>query len=404
MGIITELVKDAKKAAKHGASERFFEELGEDVRSGSARIPMGEASSYSMLRLFEELVMDADGNPCGHMILREAQDRGKGMLCKVLREAADAVSTTHFSRVFGEFTNSRFLDTMESPAFIAREQLVTVVPAQTGYETTVPGIAKLGDLAEDVGEAEDYPRIGLSEFHANIPRAVKDGFIVEVTEEVLFEDKPGLIMRTVQRATESLAITMEKEILDVVLGITTTYRRNSGAKQATYANSHSNGDFDNLVASTALVDYTDIEAGTLAWDAMTDLETGEPVMITGNLQLVHPSALAFTVANILNATAYKLGADSASVQMTVSNPVTNRGLSITPVTSPYVKQRTSSDSTWFLGDFKRAFEYHEIIPPQMLTDDGGESRFNRDIVSRSKVRRRGVTAVVAPWYVLKFTA
>lgn len=404
MGIIREIVRDAQIAAKHRVSREFLTQLEEDVRSGTARIPLQESASHSMLQLFEDLVLDEYGQPIGHQILREAKNRGRGSLCTVLREASDAVSTVHFSRIFGQFANSRFLDVMEGAVFVAREQLVTVVPAQTGYESIIPGIAKIGDVAEDVGEGEHYPRIGLSEFHANVPPSVKDGFIVEVTEEVLFEDKPGLIMRTIQLSTESLAITMEKEILDVVLGITTTYRRNSGPKQPTYANSHTQGNFDNLVEATALVDYTDIDAVLQAFDSMTDMETGEPVMITGQLQLVHPRALQATVAATLSATGYKLGADTAAVQMQVGNMLQAMNVQIQPVTSPYIKNRTSSDSTWFLGDFKRAFEYHEIIPPQMLTDDGGESRFNRDIVSRSKVRRRGVTAVVAPWYVIKVTA
>ena len=70
-----------------------------------------------------------------------------------------------------------------------------------------------------------------------------------------------------------------------------------------------------------------------------------------------------------------------------------------------VKQRTSSASTWFIGDPARAFAYMENWPITVVSaPDNSEAEFTHDIVSRFKVSERGAAAVIEPRYMVKCTA
>lgn len=402
MGMIPEIVKDLGRAVKHGKAERYIEDLREQVHGRKVKFTARDLAELSVRELFEQTVFDPDGKPVGHEYLRAAGQKGKG-LGTVLLEAADAVSTTHFSDILGQFTYAQVLDVFERAGLIG-DMLMNTVPAGSIHEEIIPGVGRLGDEAEAVGEAEEYPRVGPGKESITVPKKTKDGFIVPITAELIWEDKTGLVLQRAGEATEALAITLEKEKLDTALGITTSYRRNKGAAQATYADSHTNGDFDNLAATNALVDYTDIENALLLFDAMTDPNTGEPITVGGNLQLVVPTALSMTASNILNTTNLKIGADSAAVQMQVNNPLSVAGRTIDVITSPYVKARTSSATTWFIGDFKRAFAYYEVWPVRLDRRDGNtDAAFYRDIVTEVKVSRMGAPAVVRPWFVVKCT-
>ena len=109
--------------------------------------------------------------------------------------------------------------------------------------------------------------------------------------------------------------------IDAVLGVSTLYSRNGGPLQATYADSHTQGDFDNLVATNTLVDYTDIEAMFLAFENMEDPDTGEPVLPSARLQLVTPGALQMTADSIVTATTVEKITNSSNLRTLSGNPL-----------------------------------------------------------------------------------
>lgn len=385
----------------YAGQQRFFQESLELLRSGQV-----DFKRLSIRRLFEHFTtFDGKFDPlvANRTINDMKESAGYG---GVLLEAGGAVNTGMFSNIIGQITYSTVLSAFEQPEFFAAS-LFETVPANTQQPEIVPGVSMIGDVAEDVGEDMEYPRVGLSEEYVTIPRKVKDGYILPITEEAIFEDKTGLIMQRANMANQSMAITLEKELLDTALGVDTSYSRNGGAQQATYGDTHNQGDFDNLAATNALVNHTDIENATLLFDGMTDPNTAEPIMIGGELDIIVPTALELTIGNILHSVSIKLGKDSDTVQMLTGNnalSVQSRR-SFTPLSSPWVKNRTSSASTWFIGAFRRAFQYHEIWPIQVFRmDRNSEAGFNRDVITQIKVRRKGVPAVVSPWHVIKCTA
>jgi len=384
-------------ATNDGTPERFYEDVWQGLREGQLK-----ADRFSIRQMFEEFTED------GVEYMRLYGNHRRSGAGIQLTESQGSVDTTAFSNIIGQITFSRVMDIMESATFVGMA-LHETVQTNTGYEEIIPGITQIGDVAEEVGEDEDYPTFGIGESFIQTPRKPKKGFIIPVTEEAVWEDKTGKVMERVNAGAESMAIELEKELLDNALGLTTSYRRNGGNAQATYGNTHTEGDFDNLLGGTSLVDYTDVDDAMRLFDAITDPDTGEPVLVSGQLQLVVPPALRATAWRIVNATEIRQGAVSASVPLGVSgNPLSalqDRGISMEVISSQYVKNRTSSDSTWFLGNFRKAFKYSEAWPVQGFAQDrNSQAGFSRDIITQLKWRRKGKPYVEEPRHVLKATA
>ena len=225
------------------------------------------------------------------------------------------------------------------------------------------------------------------------PETIKRGLIVNITKEALFFDKTNLILQRAANIGRTIAVNREKRILDVVLGISTVYSRNGAAPEATYAS-------DNTTTSNALVDWRSIDTADTKYSAITDPDTGEPIVTTANM-LVVPPALKNTAMRILNAT--MTGQTTSSAETRVSGPSLNQVWNY--ATNQYVKQRTSSDSTWFYGNPKEAFVYMENWPLTVEQEGANsEKAFDADIVARFKASERGAAGVLERRYMLKATA
>jgi hypothetical protein len=217
--------------------------------------------------------------------------------------------------------------------------------------------------------------------------------IVNVTKEAVFFDKTNLILDRASNIGKFIAINREKRILDVVLGISTVYSRNGGAPEATYQS-------DNTVTSTPLVDWTSVDAADTKFMAITDPDTGEPIVTTANTMIV-PPALRNLAMRIINAS--MTGQTTSSRETRVNSNSLNQAWNY--ATNQYVKQRTSSDSTWFYGNPKEAFVYMQNWPLTVQSIGvEGEAAFERDIVARFKASERGAAGVRERRYMLKATA
>lgn len=367
---------------------RFFEDFRGDLESKAI-----DPRRMSLRALFEEFVQD------GTELIRDFAP-GKSQQDGAVRLVEQAVDTSAFSNITGQIVYSMVLEAWNDPAFIG-EQLCTVIPTEFSGEK-IPGVSGLGDEAEAIGEGDEYPMVGNSEEWIDTPETTKRGFIVPVTKEAIFFDRTGLVLQRAAETGRWLGINREKRILDIALGVVSAYKRNGSTAIATYGDVSGTHTWDNLAGTNALVDWTDVENAMLLFDGMSDPNTGEPVMVMPR-QIVVPSALAMTARRVLNATEIRFGdGASATTQTIAANPVA--GI-LDIVTSPYVKARTSSDSTWFIGDFKRAFAYMENWPiTTVQAPVNSEMEFTRDIVSRFKVSERGAAAVIEPRYVVKCTA
>jgi len=226
---------------------------------------------------------------------------------------------------------------------------------------------------------------------------VKRGAIVPVTKEAIFFDRTGLVLQRAGEVGHTLGLDKEKRILAEVVGLNTTYKRNGAAAVGPYAAAADNRPWVNVVASNALVDWTDIDAAEQAFAAMNDPDTGNAIDNTGKTLLV-PSALVGTAMRILNATEVRHGTNPVSVS---SSPISG----YSHLTSRQVHRLTGSATTWFVGNFKKAFRYMQNWPIQVVqAPPNATEEFNNDIVAQFKASERGIAATVNPWYVIKCTA
>lgn len=376
-------------AVRDKTPDRFFEDFRRDMETKAI-----DPRRLSLRALFEEFV--ADGFELVRDFAPKVTQGGNGV-----RLVEQDIDTAAFSNISGQIVYSMVLEAWNDPVFIG-EQLCTVIPTEFSGEK-IPGVSGLGDEAEVVAEGDEYPMVGNSEEWIETPETTKRGFIVPITKEAIYFDRTGLVLQRASETGRWLAINREKRILDVALGITSVYKRNGvSAAIATYGDVSGTHDWDNLAATNALADWTDVENAMLLFDGMSDPNTGEPIVVMPR-QIVVPSALAMTARRILNATEIRFGDGASATTQTVSaNPVAGM---LEIVTSPYVKARTSSSSTWFLGDFKKAFAYMENWPiTTVAAPVNSELEFTRDIVNRFKVSERGACAAIEPRYAVKCTA
>lgn len=350
--------------------------------------------------VFEASVKD------GAEAIREMRDAKKRGSSFAMEAGGDAINTSNFSTIIGQITFADKLTAFDNPSFIGG-QLVKEIPSTTGLQEILPGVTSLGDEAENVGENEEYPVVGYNEQYIVLPEVLKNGFIMNITEEAIFEDKTGMILENFGKAINSMALTQEKERLRTALGVDNTYRRNGGPIQNTYGNTHTQGDFDNLIASNPLLDYTSLNAAKNAFSDLIDPDTGEPIDIGRSFQVVVPDVLEWQWAMIQGATGYATQPTrgSTAVQMQFSNPISGGSRTYSVLSNPWVASITGSDSTWFIGNFAAAFVERVIYQAQVQTQDrNSDLSFSRDIISRVKVRKRTRCGVKEPRYVQKHTA
>lgn len=372
-------------ARRDRTPQRYFDDLREALESKAYR-----PSDFRIRALFEAFVDD------GHEAI-ESWNPGSGDPKSGVQLLEAGVTTGAFANIMGQIVYTEVMTAFDDPVFLA-PRLARNVPTKFNGEK-IPGIGRMGDEAETVPEGHAYPTAGFTEEWIATPATTKRGFIVPVTKEAIFFDRTGLVLERAREVSQWLAVNKEKRVMDAATGQTNQYRKNDGAAIATYGDSSGAHDWDNLAASNGLVDWTDIENARLLFDGLVDPNTGEPIIVTGNDVLV-PSALNYTAKRIFDATEFRY----VDTHTTLSrNPLAGEPLNI--LSNAYVKARTSSASTWFIGDFMNAFWYMENWPiTSVEAPPNSELEFSADIVARYKVSERGAIASREPRRVIKCTA
>ena len=325
---------------------------------------------------------------------------------------ADAVRSSLFTNIAGQVVFSKIQDAFDSPEFVFTK-LIPTIPTQFNGEK-IPGISGLGDAVEVVDENKEYPLIGVTEDYIETPVTVKRGAIVPVTKEAIFFDRTGILLERCSKVGEALGLNKEKRIIDVIVDENTTAGRYKwrGTVIATYGDNSGTHSWDNLSASTALEDWTDVDAMELLLSNMLDPNTGEPIMVMADTLIVNPQ-LYHTALRVLNATEIRMAvggyATSGNLTTTVAgNTIGNANGYSAPyqiVTSRLLPTRMATDTSWFLGNPRKAFAYMENWPlTTVQAPTNSHDEFHRDIVAQYKASERGATATLEPRYMCKATA
>lgn len=339
--------------------------------------------------------------------------RSTGKMATEVMEAAGAVMTTAFQGIAQQAITSMAMDAYESPEFVFTR---AIPERQSSYSfEKIPGVSELGDEVTEVPEGEEYPLAGVTASYMHTPETKKRGFKVQGTREAIFFDKTNLIQTRCAGGGKSMGQNREKRAVDCVID------ENGGAKSAvlgghryhfrgnsiaTYGNSSGNHDWDNLQASNALVDPTDIDAVLQLFNAMTDPDTGEPIVLMAR-HLVVAQGLEMTARNIRDMTKRTVVSPGFA---TSGNPiqmeVTGNGLPpLEILTSPYVASRLATDTDWFFGDISQAFEYTQNWAPEVKQLAGGtQLEFDRDIVLQYRFSEYGNYGTKNPRKIAKASA
>lgn len=373
----------------------FMEAFNEGLESGQIK-----PDQFRLRRLFEHLV---EG---GREILDSWNPENKGSSSYImLREDGATISTADFNSISGQIIFAAVLEAWDNPMML-HPQLMDDVQTPFRRER-VPGLGNFGDIGQTIGEGKPYPTAGFNEEFQDTPETTKKGVITEVTKEAAFFDRLGQVLQHARDLTSILLINKEIRCIDAAVGVTDSYSRNGGAVQATYGASHTNGDFNNLKTSNGLTDWTNVEAAELMFDDITDPNTGQPVMIDKTrMQILCATAKNYSATFALSPDVTRREDRGGSAAATIVETRGRNPVRQYPVLSnAYVKSRSSSSTTWWLGDFRGAFEYRQNWPITSVTRPAGsEAEFRRDIIQESKISEMGTPWAKRPQLVVKNTA
>jgi hypothetical protein len=312
-----------------------------------------------------------------------------------LLEAGSAVDTSAFSNITGQIVYSEILAKMEMEDMVF-SKLIPTVPTQFNGEK-IAGIGRMGDEAEIIGEGQIYPTVGVNEDWIETPATTKRGLIVPVTKEAIFFDRTGVLLDRCREVGEWLTVNKEKRAIDCFIDENSTAHRYKW-KGVAYATYQATSPWDNVTASNALVDWTDIDNAEQTLNNIIDPHTGEPVVI-GATDLVVTKQLEATAFRIINATEIEVTtpgyATSGNPTGTlVANPYRGR---YTLRTSRLLAARLATDTHWFLGNIAKQCRYMENWPITVVqAPNNSEAEFQQDVVQRFKASERGAYVTVEP--------
>lgn len=273
--------------------------------------------------------------------------------------------------------------------------------------TRVPKGGKLirmshdGQAGYDLALGEKYPLTTEKEIYIGIPDWKRNGSAIAISEEMIMLDLTDTVIASAEDAGYALRRNKENNILDTMLGIVNPYSFN-GVASNTYGTAVGTPAYTNLVTTNALVTLDDINDAILVLQSMADPITGFEIDVTQKLALIVPPALVMKANSAVHATQVRFG-DGASNTFAeyAQNPLPNN---ITVYSNQMVKNRTSSDSTWFLGNPSKAFQYFEAKPFEIKQEVISFEQAREDIVLAYVARQWGICGVTEPRYMVKCTA
>lgn len=385
--------KDIARRVKSDGLKKTIRHLRECIKEGHLKV-----DDFSIRELAESLIVDADGESVGRNWVESLGPQRSGGL-QLMEAASQGVSLSAFSNITGQIFFSAIMESYENQAFIATD-LVTTRPTKLSGEK-IPGITGITEAVEEVNPGMPYPELGFGEDYVETPVTTKRGFIISVDKETIFFDRTGLVVQRAGEVGELLALKKEKLILQLILGIVNNYKW----RGTTYNTYQTATPWINVKATNGIVDWQQIDAVEQLFAEMLEPNTSEPIMITPN-QILHMPARRHAFRRVINATELRRISDTAAQQTISQNTVDPYQLIESKLAYRLIQANgetaTNAKDWWFMGDFKKAFEWQENWPITVVqAPSNAEAEFKQDIVLRWKASERGSAAVKNPRYVVK---
>ena len=386
--------RDFAARCRDGEGELFLEELAEALSEDRDL-----RHRLSVRRLLEEFV---EG---GREIVDSWDPQFGGMgalkISDNLLEDGEAVNSAVFGRITGQIIYTEVMKSFEDEAFVF-SQIVPNVPTKFNGEV-IPGIGRMGDVAEVIPEGKPYPRAGLNEDWIRTPTTQKRGLMIDLTREAVFFDRTNMLLERAQELGRWLGYNKEIRLIDAFIDENVTTHRYNW-KDTAYASYQTSTPWDNVTASCTLVDWTDVDEAEQTLAAILDPNTGTPILNTPK-DLVVTRQNLYTARRIVNATEIEVAtpgwATTGNPTATKArNPIQNYRI----VSSQLLAARMATDTTWYLGDIARMIRYMENFPLQVeQAPVGSGDMWERDIAMSWKAGERGAAVVVEPRVTAKNT-
>ncbi|MEI8374816.1 MAG: hypothetical protein WCJ35_18485 [Planctomycetota bacterium] len=407
-GLRLEGVQNRGKEAILGS--RTWGDLQEALNCGSRGEVGGiHAQDFSLRALAAETIFSKNGDPVGQTFIEEYMNPDNG---RPLQEAMGAVDSSAFAGITGQLLINRTLGAYTAEEFVA-SRLVPTVPTRLDGER-IPGVYLPRDPGSDVtiaGEGEPLRYVGFGEEYVETPATVKRQLGIGITKEAIFFDRTGMVLDRAAYVGTLLGLQKEKALLGLMIGATNSYKEKRKGDSAavslkTFYSATDSGRWCNHLDGNPLTDWTNINAAEALFSAMTDPNTGEPIIIP-NTRLIFAPQIKFLPLNlIMQATQtwqMSAGFTATGINTIAGNPIQNLG--ITMATSRQLQAQlvaqlgtdvATSQGYWFYGD-PTAFAYMENWPITVVqAPTNSEAEFTQDIVVRFKASERGTPAVIEP--------
>lgn len=384
--------RDYEARVRDGEGQLFFEEFGDAIAKDQ-----NLRRRISFRRLLEEFV---EGG-------REIVDSwdpafgGHGAHRLDLMEDGGAVSTAAFGNITGQIIYTETMLGFDDEAFVF-SNIVPNVPTKFNGEV-IPGIGRMGDVAEVIPEGKPYPRAGLNEDWIQTPQTFKRGLMIDLTREAVFFDRTGDLMTKAGELGRWLGQNKEIRLINAFIDENSTAHRYNW-RGTTYASYQTSTPWDNITASNTLVDWTDIDNAEQTLAAIVDPNTGAPILNTPK-DLVVARQNLYTAKRIVSATEITVTTPGYAVsgnptETKAANPIANYRI----VSSQLLAAQMGTDTDWYLGDIARMLQYRENFPLQVeQAPVGSGDMWERDIAMSWKAGERGAAVVIEPRVTTKNT-
>lgn len=388
-GSKVEGAKNCVKFLRHGLDEKKFslEQVG--LRGVAAALGLVDPSmpDASFRRL-------AAGQRSGDYYSEQA----------IYTESNPGIMTDAFHVMTNELVSRAMIEGYNTLGGFIADELVTM-QSETQPNSKISGITHLGG-GKIIDENMPYPETDFNEKWVQA-KEYKWGNMISLTEELVFMDRTGEIVRRAREVGNGLREAWEEYVIDSVLDqnpSTDPVYRPLGVGETLYNTDGSNYNYigvgnttsSSFNAAVALGTWQDFESilHYRATEVKDDRIDGDPKPISGlngpNNLLVVPWALRGTALSLTGTVSNDQAITSGSAVDTAyyRNPTTSFIGRV--ITSPHVP----GTADYWYGDFKKQFVATELWPLQTFSQGANsESAFERDVVLRYKARFwRGVSA------------
>lgn len=382
--------RDYEARCRDGEGDLFLEELQEALLEDKTL-----ARKISVKAIAEEFL------PNGREVVDSWNPRhgGSGAArLDNLMEDGSAVTSAVFGHINGQIVYSEVMKGFDDEQFVL-SGIVPNVSTQFNGEQ-VPGIGRMGNIAEVIPEGKPYPRGGLNEDWMQSPTTEKRGMMIDLTREAIFFDRTNLLIERAAEIGKWLGYNKEVRLIDAFVDENETRHRYNW-KNTVYATYQTSTPWDNVTASAALVDWTDIDEAEQTLAAILDPNTGTPILNIPK-DLVVTRQNLYVARRIVSATEVRFGDGASSTSQTIGkNPVANYRV----VSSQLLAARMATDTTWYLGDIAGTICYMENFPLKVdQAPVDSQAMWELDIAMSWKASERGAAWVKEPRKTTKCTA